>query len=111
MHRVSGPSSWRNRPGDAYLAVENRASSRNEAQFSRLRPSCLDAFASSNGEGSGLVGPRDAPRALGAVAANALGGPKGFIPELGIPNASIPNDEKHLASDSEDVKSMMRERR
>jgi hypothetical protein len=71
----------------------------------------FDAFATSHGECSGLVRPRDAPRALGAVAADALGGPKGFIPELGVPDPSIPNDEKHLASDSEHVKSMMRERR
>jgi len=71
----------------------------------------FDAFAPSHSEGSGLIGPGDAPRAFGAIAADALGGPKSFIPELGVANPSIANGEKHLASDSEDVKSMMRERR
>src|SRR5258706_15994336 len=71
----------------------------------------LDAFASGHGESPGLVGPRDAPRALGAVAANAFGGAKSFIAKLGVPNPSIPNDEKHLRGDSEHVKSMMRERK
>jgi len=71
----------------------------------------FDAFAPSHGEGSGLVGPADAPRAFGAIAAHAFGSPKGFIAELGVTNPSISDDEKHLRSDSEHVKSMMRERR
>jgi len=71
----------------------------------------FDAFAASDGEGSGLVGPADAPRALGAVAAYALSSPKGFVPKLGVSNASISDDEKHFASNCENVKPMMRERR
>ena len=71
----------------------------------------FDTLAPRDGEGSRLVRPADAPRALGAVAADALRGPKGFVPELGVANSRISNDEKHFASKCENVKSMMRERR
>ena len=71
----------------------------------------FDAFPASHGECPAFVGPRNAPRALGAVATDAFGGPKSFVSELGIANPSISNDEKHLASDSEYVQSMMRETR
>src|SRR5260221_10168954 len=60
----------------------------------------FDTFAPGHGESPGLVGPSDAPRAFGAVAAYAFGGAKSFVAKLGVSNPSISNDEKHLASDS-----------
>ena len=72
---------------------------------------CLDAFTSSDGERSGLVGPSDPPRAFRAIAAHAFRSPECFIAKLRVTNPSITNRDEHLSCDSEYVQSMMRKNR
>ena len=88
-----------------------RAEDMNEKRGDFESSCALDRFAPSDGVGATFVSPGDAPSALRDVEAHALCRAESFIPQLPIANVSISNRNEHLASDSENVKPMMRERR
>jgi hypothetical protein len=71
----------------------------------------LDGFPPSDGVRTGFVCAGDAPSNLGDVEAHPFRRAERLVPQLGVTNVRVTHCNEHLASDSEKVQPMIRERR